>query len=92
MEDFSHAGKKDMHFMYGHASGNARAALQIYQEQFPHKPIPVHIIFQWLTSNIVSEFLSASPDTNLVAVRSACLEKSILNLAADRPESSTSCT
>lgn len=45
MEEFTHAKKVDMNFMYDHSSDNTKVVLWMYQEQFPHRQMPDHRIF-----------------------------------------------
>ncbi|GFX35660.1 hypothetical protein TNCV_744531 [Trichonephila clavipes] len=37
MGDFTYTDNADMHYMYGSANGNGRAALRIYHAQFPDR-------------------------------------------------------
>ncbi|GFV96518.1 hypothetical protein TNCV_1999701 [Trichonephila clavipes] len=37
MGDFMYAKNADMHYMYGRANGNGRAALRVYHGQFPDR-------------------------------------------------------
>ncbi|GFX64925.1 hypothetical protein TNCV_450631 [Trichonephila clavipes] len=75
-----------MQYMYGRANGNGRAALRRSVRRMPD-----HRIFQWLHLQ-VHETLSFHATRRVRAVRSLSLEESILNVVADRLESSTKAT
>ena len=81
-----------MHFIYGCANGNGRDALRMYREQFPDRQIPDHRKFQRLhrqLNDTGSNHLTRHEAGRKRVVRSASLEKSILNTVGDRPESRT---
>ena len=40
MGDFTYAEKADMHYMYGRANGNGRAALRMYRAEYPDRRMP----------------------------------------------------
>lgn len=92
MGDFTYAEKADMHYMYGRANGNGRAALRMYRAEYPDRRMPDHRIFQRLHRQLCE---TGAFDVNrhdagrLRAVRTPRLEASILDIVADRPESST---
>ncbi|GFW27102.1 hypothetical protein TNCV_93281 [Trichonephila clavipes] len=44
MKDLTYAKKAGMHYMYGCANGNGRAALRMYHSQFPDRRMPYHRI------------------------------------------------
>ncbi|GFV19150.1 hypothetical protein TNCV_3223681 [Trichonephila clavipes] len=46
MGDFTYAEIADMHYMYGRANGNGRAALRRYHTQFSDPRMPDYRIFQ----------------------------------------------
>ncbi|GFW11745.1 hypothetical protein TNCV_1082911 [Trichonephila clavipes] len=48
MGDLTYDENADMHYMYGCANGNHKAALQMYHAQFPGRQMPDHRIFQGL--------------------------------------------
>ncbi|GFU75613.1 hypothetical protein TNCV_2863281 [Trichonephila clavipes] len=73
-----------------HASeGNGRAALRMYQAQFPDRRMPDHRVFQWLHRQLrethTFQDIRHGPGRRR-AVRSPSLQESILNTVADRPE------
>ncbi|GFU91592.1 uncharacterized protein TNCV_2543561 [Trichonephila clavipes] len=78
--------------LYSHVNGKDRAALRMYHAQFPERRMPDHRIFQrsYRQLNETCSFHVTRHDAGRQrAVRSPSLEESILNGAADRPESST---
>ncbi|GFV96939.1 DUF4817 domain-containing protein [Trichonephila clavipes] len=84
--------KADMHYMYGHANGYSRAVLRMCQAQFPDRRMPDHRISHRLHHQLreTHSFHVTRYDAGRRrAVRSSSLEKSILNVKSDRPESST---
>ncbi|GFT29160.1 uncharacterized protein TNCV_3587681 [Trichonephila clavipes] len=68
MGDFLYVEKADMHYMYGSAKGNDRAALRMYHMcKFPDRRMPDHRIIQRLHhQNFVKLVRSTSPDMMLV--------------------------
>ncbi|GFX01022.1 hypothetical protein TNCV_4579881 [Trichonephila clavipes] len=78
--------------MNGCANGNGRAALRIYQLQFPDQQMMERSIFQWLHHQFreaLSLHVTRHDAGRRRAVPSSSLEESILNIVADIPESST---
>lgn len=45
MDKYSNFEMADMHLAYGAAGCNGRAVLRFYQDRFPHKRAPHHMIF-----------------------------------------------
>ncbi|GFV55782.1 DUF4817 domain-containing protein [Trichonephila clavipes] len=89
MGDFMYAERADMHYMYGTANGNNRAALRM---QFPDRRIMDHRIFQrlhHLLRGTRSFHVTRHDLGRRRAVKSQSMEESILNVVADRPKSST---
>ncbi|GFX72907.1 uncharacterized protein TNCV_1698041 [Trichonephila clavipes] len=73
-------------------NGKGRDALQMYHSQFPDRRMSDHRIFQRLHPQLCEtrSFLVTRHDAGRQrAVCSPILEKSILNIVAVRPESST---
>ncbi|GFY06617.1 DUF4817 domain-containing protein [Trichonephila clavipes] len=92
MGDLAYTENADMHFMYGHANGNGRDALRTYHAQFPDRRMPDPRIFQWLHRQLRetrSFHVTRHNAGRRRAVLSPSLKESILNVVADRPESST---
>ncbi|GFT08542.1 uncharacterized protein TNCV_5024401 [Trichonephila clavipes] len=78
--------------MYGRANANGRAALRVYQLQFPDVRILDQRMFQRLHSQLRdtrSFYVPRHDACQRRAVRCLSLEESILNVVPDRPESST---
>ncbi|GFW06092.1 uncharacterized protein TNCV_4478841 [Trichonephila clavipes] len=48
MKDLTYAENVDVHYMYGRANSNGRAALCVYHLQFPDPRMLDHRSFQWL--------------------------------------------
>ncbi|GFX22373.1 uncharacterized protein TNCV_1815741 [Trichonephila clavipes] len=81
-----------MHYMYSSANSKGRATLRMYHAQFPDRRMPDRRVFQWLHRELRET--RSFPVTRHGAgqrrvVRSPSLEERILNVVADRPESST---
>lgn len=66
MGDFTYAEKADMHYMYGRANGNGRAALRMYRAEYPDRRMPDHRIFNGYIVNFVKQVRSTSTDMTLV--------------------------
>ncbi|GFS94661.1 DUF4817 domain-containing protein [Trichonephila clavipes] len=87
MGGFTYAENVDMHYMYGSANGNGRAALRMH-----HTPFPDQRIFQRIHSQLREKrsFHVTRHDAGRRRdVRSPSLEESLLNVVVDRSESST---
>ena len=52
MERYTNGELADMHFMYGIAEGNGRAAARIYRERFPDRRQPDHHLFARVHRNL----------------------------------------
>ena len=92
MGDFTYAEKGDMHYMYGRANANGRATLRIYCVQFPDRRMQDHRIFQRLhrqLSETVLFNLAIHEASRPRSVHNPSLKGRILNIMADRTESST---
>ncbi|GFW24072.1 hypothetical protein TNCV_4951161 [Trichonephila clavipes] len=79
--------------MHSRTNDNSRAALRRYHEQFPNRRILNHRMFQGLHRQLreTHSFHVTRHDADRrSAVRSPSLAERILNIEADRPESSTS--
>ncbi|GFX35993.1 hypothetical protein TNCV_4215151 [Trichonephila clavipes] len=63
MKDFKYAENADMHYGYGCANGNGKAALRMDHAQFPDRRMPVHSSY---IVNSVKHVRSMSPDVMLV--------------------------
>ncbi|GFS52950.1 hypothetical protein TNCV_330971 [Trichonephila clavipes] len=80
-----------MHYMYGRANGNGRAELLMHHAQFSDQRMLDHRIFQRFNRQLreTRSFLVIRHDAGRRrTVFSTSLEESILNVVADRPESS----
>ncbi|GFV70489.1 uncharacterized protein TNCV_2868351 [Trichonephila clavipes] len=92
MGDLTPAENAGIHRIYDRANGSGRAALQMFHSQFPDRRMPDHVIFQQLHRQL-RETHSFHVTTHYAsqrrAVSGANLVESILNIVADRPESST---
>ncbi|GFW25672.1 uncharacterized protein TNCV_1309331 [Trichonephila clavipes] len=96
MGDFTYVKNADTHYMYGRANGNGRVALRMYHAQFSNQRMHGRRIFKQLhrqlheTHSFHVIIHSTSDDAGQrKAIRCPSLEESILNVVADRPESST---
>ncbi|GFW93448.1 hypothetical protein TNCV_46511 [Trichonephila clavipes] len=81
-----------MHYIYGRANNNGRAALRTYDVQFLDQRMSNHRIFQLLHRQLreTRSFHVTKYDAGRRrAVRSPRLEESTLNVVAAGPESST---
>ncbi|GFT29043.1 uncharacterized protein TNCV_3586921 [Trichonephila clavipes] len=78
--------------MYGRANDNDTAALRMCRMHFPDRRMPDHRIFQWLHRQLRetrSFHVSRHDADRRRAVSSPSLVESMLNVVADRPESTT---
>ncbi|GFU75543.1 uncharacterized protein TNCV_2862581 [Trichonephila clavipes] len=92
MGNLTYTENAGMHFLYGRTNGNGRSTLWMYPVQFPDRRMPDHRFFQRLHRQLreTLSFLFTKHDAGRRrAVRSPCLEESILNVVTNRPESST---
>ncbi|GFT01368.1 uncharacterized protein TNCV_3214991 [Trichonephila clavipes] len=94
MGDFKYAEHANMLYMYERANGKDRATLRMYHAQFPDLRMPDHRIFQWLHRQLHETHLfyvtrHEACQLRAVVECSPSLEKSILSIVADRPESKT---
>ncbi|GFX91183.1 DUF4817 domain-containing protein [Trichonephila clavipes] len=92
MGDITYAENEDMHCMYGRGNGNGRAQLRMHHAQFSDRRMPDHRIFQRLQRQLheTRSFHVTRHDAGRRRhVRSSNLDESILNVVANRPESST---
>ncbi|GFT54400.1 hypothetical protein TNCV_2727341 [Trichonephila clavipes] len=78
MGDFTYAGNADMHYMYGCANSNGRAAKVSPDDR------QIRIFHRQLSFHVARYDVGRR-----TAVCSPNLEESILNIVADRPVSST---
>ncbi|GFU52883.1 hypothetical protein TNCV_1142021 [Trichonephila clavipes] len=82
-----YAKNADMHYMYGRANDNGRAALRMYHAQFPDRRMPDDRIFQRLHCQLCetrSFYVTRHNARQQRAVRSPSMEESILNVVADK--------
>ena len=52
MVEYTFAEYTDMILSYGEARGNGRAARPLYQDRFPQRPTPSHILFAVITQRL----------------------------------------
>ncbi|GFW75053.1 DUF4817 domain-containing protein [Trichonephila clavipes] len=92
MGDFTYAENTDMHYRYGHANSNGRAAVRMHHAQVPDRRMPDHTIFLRVFRQLREKrsfHITRHDAGRRRTVSSPSLEESILNVVADRPESST---
>ncbi|GFV77647.1 hypothetical protein TNCV_616671 [Trichonephila clavipes] len=56
MKDFTYAERADMHYISGRAKGNDRAALRLYQEQFPINECRITKFFNNVRTYLIATF------------------------------------
>lgn len=92
MVQFTNREMADMHFVYGMAHGNARAARRMYQERYPNRPLPNRQLFVNIHSRL-GETGSFKRSTALIGrprtVRTVQIEEAVINAIEENPETST---
>lgn len=81
-----------MHFVYGMAQGNSRAARRIYQERYPHRPVPNRQTFVRIHERLCeSGTFNRSADVigRPATVRTVELEEAVLDEIQRSPDTST---
>ena len=58
MNEFSNSEMADMHYVYGTADGNGRAAARMYLQRIPNRHQPSHVLFGQCTADCVNQELS----------------------------------
>lgn len=92
MDDFTNSEMADMHFVYGMAHGNARAARRMYQLRYPRRHVPNKQTFINIHSRLC-ERGNFKRSTARVGrprrVRTVQIEEAVLNEIEAHPETST---
>lgn len=92
MVNFTNNEMADMHFLYGMAHGNARAARRLYHERFPQRPVPNTQTFINIHARLCetgSFKKSTNPIGRPATVRTVQMEEAVLNEIERNPETST---
>lgn len=91
MQRFTNNELADMHFIYGLAEGNARAAQRLYCERFPQRVAPDRRIFANLHYNL-SNYGSLRGDRSNVGrprlSRTPSMEQNVLDIVGSNPSTS----
>lgn len=90
MNEFSNAEMADMHYVYGAAAGNGRAAARMYLERFPNRRQPSHVLFGQLHRRLreSGSFVVRSHIGRERATRTPVVEETVLQEFAINPQTS----
>lgn len=91
MQRYTNGELADMHFVYGIAEGNGRAAERIYRERFPDRHQPHHSLFARVHRNLCNYGSLRSSRTSEGRPRSTCsvvMEESVLDAVETNPSTS----
>ena len=88
---FSHVEYCDMHFVYGFCNGNARAAVEEYQNRFPDRRIPSRGVFTRIhqTMRETGCLPSVAVQSEREVVRTINTQENILEMVQRSPRLST---
>lgn len=91
MVQFTNAEMTDMHFVYGMAQGNSRAARRIYQERYPHRLVPNRQTFVRIHRRMCESgtFQRLAAIGRSATVRTVEVEEAILHEVERSPDTST---